>query len=136
MELRNRIIISAFKSDLDLATNLERHLALLSTLHYVNAGQAIATTVQGRYKGVQELSAIVNTKNLSYDEIGDLAEHFGQESFLYISADWKADLIYTSDPYNPIRLGTLELTDEKTARLQDGCTKIDGKFYCITPNAK
>ena len=130
MTLHNKIIISAFKSNLDLATNLERHTALLSALHYVNQGQAIATTVQGRYKGTQELSAVVSTKNLSYKEVVDLAFTYDQESFLYVGPYGETDLIYTHDPYNPIRLGTMELTDEKTARLQDGCTKIDGKFYC------
>jgi len=130
MTLRNKIIISAFKSNLDLATNLERHTALLSVLHYINQGQAIATTAQGRYKGTQELSAVVSTKNLSCKNVTDLAYVYDQKSFLYVGADGKADLIYTVDPYNPIRLGTLELTDEKTARLQDSYTKIDGKFYC------
>lgn len=136
MTLTSKIIISAFKSEHTLDFNIGRHSSLVSALETRNQGLTPIITAQGRYKGIQELSAVVSTANLSYKEVTDLARTYDQESFLYVGANGEADLVYTSDPYNPIRLGTLELTDEKTARLQDGCTKIDGEFYCITPNAK
>jgi hypothetical protein len=96
MKTSRSFFLSAFKSDLDAKTNLDRHFKLrarLNELGYItNRAEGI-----GSYNNIPELMFVVSGDNNTESDIALLCKEFGQECFMIVyGEDSKAELVYTN----------------------------------------
>lgn len=119
-------IFSVYNSTRDEKENRyvhDKHLQLLKDKRYS------ATQVEGRYKGVDELSILVYGTNLTEPMIAEISKAQIQESYLVVYHDGIAELVFSGGGRKI--LGELKETTEEVAKASDAYSKIGNQFFVI-----
>jgi len=96
------VIISAFKKDLGLVDNIDRHSAMRDILEKWNAPYTVVT---GVYEGVRELSFVISVPSLTKlieHAYTVLARDFEQDCFLFSDANRFTSLHFQDFSYKGI----------------------------------
>lgn len=90
--ISHRVIISAFKSDLDRGTNINRTVLLENMLKKM---QLDYHRVLGKYKGEEEISLMIYSPPTN--TLMQMAKILKQESILEVSSEGAGWLLFTED---------------------------------------
>lgn len=125
------IVMSAWRSNQDLITNMEATNALR---HYLNTYEIQHWDAVGAYKEEgqsliqQEVSHIIHCKNDNdVTVVCDMAKDLNQDCVLMIDSNNNAMLVFPND--KPVSLGILTVVSEDEAKTSGHYTYFLGEYY-------
>ena len=123
------VIFSAYNDYRDNHSNITRNLKLKDTLTSENINYK---EVVGRYKGVFEMSLVVNVKDTNeLQRIQELSDLYDQDCILHLDANRNATLLF-NDSTKETSIGKFQACSEMIAKKLDSYTYCDlNKTYYI-----